>query len=154
MNTGFKRLLALMLTLTTSVPAMAADYDLVIQNGRVMNSETSDDKVADMGVRGGKIATVRTGTLKGDRFIDATGHVVSRGFIAQLAIAIHDRGEFKGKTATYPSLANSALIASWSSLLEDSSRHSEWLSGAGNPRSRVVQVLRPGRRVDGPAMLK
>ncbi len=40
----------LILTLVMAMPAMAADYDLVINNGRVMDPETMFDDVANVGI--------------------------------------------------------------------------------------------------------
>ena len=46
------------LSLMLVMPAMAADYDLVINNGRVMDPETKYDAVANVGVKDGKIAVI------------------------------------------------------------------------------------------------
>jgi len=40
----------LVLSLMMVMPAMAADYDLVINNGRVMDPETMFDDVANVGI--------------------------------------------------------------------------------------------------------
>ena len=68
------------LTLSAAVSA-AQDYDLVILNGRVMDPETEYDKVANVGISGGTIAIITNESIKGEKVIDATGHVVSPGFI-------------------------------------------------------------------------
>ena len=65
----------------TSTAVYAQDYDLVINNGRVMDPETGFDAVANVGVKAGMIASITTETLDGKRTIDATGHVVAPGFI-------------------------------------------------------------------------
>jgi len=70
-------LLALAITMT----AMAADYDLVINNGRVMDPETMYDGVANVGIKDGRIAVVTQEKISGEKTIDATGHVVAPGFI-------------------------------------------------------------------------
>jgi N-acyl-D-aspartate/D-glutamate deacylase len=56
-------------------------YDLVIANGRVMDPETHADRVANVGIRGGKIAAISAAPLAGKRRIDAKGLVVAPGFI-------------------------------------------------------------------------
>jgi len=71
----------LVLVLTLVVPAMAADYDLVINNGRVMDPETNHDAVANVGIKDGKIAVITKNKIKGKETIDATGLVVAPGFI-------------------------------------------------------------------------
>jgi N-acyl-D-glutamate deacylase len=83
------RLLAL--SLMTATPAMAADYDLVILNGRVMDPETEYDAVANVGVKDGQIAAITQDRISGKETIDATGHVVAPGFID-----IHAHGQNLG----------------------------------------------------------
>jgi N-acyl-D-aspartate/D-glutamate deacylase len=56
-------------------------YDLVIQNGRVIDPESGLDGVRSIGITGTKIAAVREGSLVGKRVLDAAGHVVAPGFI-------------------------------------------------------------------------
>ncbi|TWT60940.1 amidohydrolase family protein [Rubinisphaera italica] len=60
---------------------MAADYDLVILNGRVMDPETKLDAVRNVGIKDGKISAITTESIKGKETIDASGHVVAPGFI-------------------------------------------------------------------------
>jgi N-acyl-D-glutamate deacylase len=71
----------LALILMSVLPAMAADYDLVINNGRVMDPETMYDDVANVGVKDGRIAVITKKQINGKETIDATGHVVAPGFI-------------------------------------------------------------------------
>lgn len=61
--------------------AQAENYDLVISGGRVVDPETGLDAVRNVGIKGGKIAVVSEASLDGARTIDATGRVVSPGFI-------------------------------------------------------------------------
>jgi len=61
--------------------AIAVTYDVVIKNGRVMDPETSFDAIANVGVLGGKIAEITTESITGTETIDASGHIVSPGFI-------------------------------------------------------------------------
>jgi hypothetical protein len=71
----------LVLSLMVVMPAMAADYDLVINNGRVMDPETKYDAVANVGVKDGKIAVITKDKITGKETIDAKGLVVAPGFI-------------------------------------------------------------------------
>jgi len=71
----------LALVLTGAVPLIAAEYDLVINNGRVMDPETKYDKIANVGIKNGTIATITDKAIEGKQMIDATGHVVAPGFI-------------------------------------------------------------------------
>lgn len=56
-------------------------FDLVINNGRVMDPETMFDAVRNVGIKDGKIAIITTDAIAGKETIDATGHVVAPGFI-------------------------------------------------------------------------
>jgi len=67
--------------ITFAIPALAQDYDLVINNGRVMDPETMFDDVANVGIKDGKIVAITKARIKGKETIDATGHVVAPGFI-------------------------------------------------------------------------
>lgn len=56
-------------------------YDIVIAHGRVIDPETKLDAVRNVGISGGKIAAVSEATLKGRTVVDATGLIVSPGFV-------------------------------------------------------------------------
>lgn len=64
-------------------PALARSqtYDVVIQDGRVIDPETGLDAVRNVGIAHGKIAKVSTEPLAGQRVISARGLVVAPGFI-------------------------------------------------------------------------
>ncbi|WP_417449408.1 amidohydrolase family protein [Kordiimonas sp.] len=66
---------------TFALPAHAETYDIVITNGRVVDPETGLDAVRSLGITDGKIMVVSESALDGARTIDATGRVVSPGFI-------------------------------------------------------------------------
>ncbi len=57
------------------------EFDVVISGGRVMDPETGFDSVANVGIRGDRIARITTEPLNGSRYIDARGLVVAPGFI-------------------------------------------------------------------------
>jgi N-acyl-D-aspartate/D-glutamate deacylase len=65
----------------TGCDADPGDFDLVILNGRVMDPETQFDGVANVGIRDGVIATITDAEIMGAEVIDASGHVVTAGFI-------------------------------------------------------------------------
>jgi hypothetical protein len=71
----------LVLALALAMPVMAADYDLVILNGRVMDPETKYDAVSNVGIKDGRIAVITKDKIKGKETIDAKGLVVAPGFI-------------------------------------------------------------------------
>ena len=72
-------LVGMVLILTAVVRAQA--FDLVIANGRVVDPESGLDAVRNVGVRGGTIAAISPDRLEGRTVIDASGLVVSPGFI-------------------------------------------------------------------------
>lgn len=59
----------------------AASYDLVINNGRVLDPQSGLDGTRSIGVRDGKIAKISRTPLSGKNVIDADGQIVGPGFI-------------------------------------------------------------------------
>jgi len=70
-----------------------AQYDVVINNGRVMDPETKFDGVRNVGIKDGKIVMITTDEINGKETVDATGHVVAPGFIDTQA---HSHGNLFG----------------------------------------------------------
>ena len=64
-----------------SPQVFAQTYDVVINNGRVMDPETNFDGVRNVGIKDGKIVAITTDAIKGKETINAKGHVVAPGFI-------------------------------------------------------------------------
>jgi dihydroorotase len=73
-----------------NVSAQDQTFDLAIQNGRVMDPETRLDAIRSIGIRDGRIVAIEEGTLSGEINIDATGLVVSPGFIDIHAHGMND----------------------------------------------------------------
>ena len=71
------RLLALLL------PSLLAaqTYDIVLQQGRVIDPQSGLDGVRSVGITGNRIAAISTGPLQGKVSVDANGLVVAPGFI-------------------------------------------------------------------------
>ncbi|NNE90073.1 MAG: amidohydrolase family protein [Verrucomicrobiales bacterium] len=61
--------------------AFSQEFDLILQNGRVMDPETGMDSIRNVGIRDGKIASISKSELTGAQSIDASGLVVAPGFI-------------------------------------------------------------------------
>ena len=59
-------------------------YDIVIRGGRVVDPESGFDGIANVGIRGDRIAAVTSDALEGHRVIDAADLVVAPGFIDPL----------------------------------------------------------------------
>src|SRR2546425_10545690 len=68
-------------TLLIIVPVMAQQYDIVLTNGRVMDPESGLDAVRNVGINGGRIATISAAPLRGRSVVDAKDLVVAPGFI-------------------------------------------------------------------------
>jgi len=71
----------LLFNLVLIAPVFAQDYDIVISNGRVMDPETGLDAIRNVGIRGEAVVAISDRTLHGETEVDATGLVVSPGFI-------------------------------------------------------------------------
>jgi N-acyl-D-aspartate/D-glutamate deacylase len=65
------------------LPALvsAQTYDIVLQNGRVMDPESGLDAVRSVGINGDKIAAISTNALRGKIEVDAKKLVIAPGFI-------------------------------------------------------------------------
>lgn len=63
------------------LPGFSQSYDLVIQDGRVLDPETGLDAIRNVGISGGKIVKISAAPLEGHRVIPARGLVVAPGFI-------------------------------------------------------------------------
>lgn len=74
-------LCVLSLASATSFAQDGETYDLVVQNGRVVDPESKLDAVRNVGIRDGKVVAVSEGRLHGKRSIEAKGLVVAPGFI-------------------------------------------------------------------------
>ncbi|MDX1979650.1 MAG: amidohydrolase family protein, partial [Bryobacteraceae bacterium] len=61
--------------------AWAQPYDIVLNNGRVMDPESGLDAVRHVGIRGKRIAAISTKPLRGRLEVDVKGLVVAPGFI-------------------------------------------------------------------------
>ena len=89
-HTGIRAAFCLMLVLSTAAsgePTGAAHdpntrrYDLVINGGRVIDPESGLDAQRNLGITSGQIVTISDTALRGRESIDATGLIVSPGFI-------------------------------------------------------------------------
>ena len=69
------------IVLFAGISACGADYDTVIQGGRVMDPESGLDSVVNIGILEGQVRAISGDNLDGSRVIDATGLIVSPGFV-------------------------------------------------------------------------
>ena len=100
--------LTILLTLQAlnfTTTATATDYDLVINNGRVMDPETKFDQVDNVGVKDGKIAVITKDKITGKETIDAKGMLPSTGIkhvIVNGTIVMKDQKPLKGVNPGQP----------------------------------------------------
>lgn len=66
---------------TQDTPGETTVYDLVLNGGRVIDPESGLDAIRNVGIAGGSIAAISTEPMQGATTIDASGLVVSPGFI-------------------------------------------------------------------------
>ena len=71
----------IMLNTLAATAVFAQDYDLVINNGRVMDPETLFDGIANVGIKDGRIVAISKDPLVGAETVNAAGHIVAPGFI-------------------------------------------------------------------------
>ncbi len=74
--------ISLLLFSTLIAPVSAQDqFDIVIANGRVMDPETGLDAIRNLGIRGEAVVEITQRSLDGQTIVDASGLIVSPGFI-------------------------------------------------------------------------
>lgn len=78
----------------------AATYDLVVAGARVMDPESGFDGVADIGIKGDRIAAISAAPLEGKERVLAAGYVAAPGFIDM-------------DTISYPKPADYRAIEHW-----------------------------------------
>ena len=86
------RFLAL-LALACITSGAQAPFDIVISGGQVIDPESGLNDIRNVGITAGRVAAVSRDRLQGERVIDASGMVVSPGFID-----LHQHGQ---STANY-----------------------------------------------------
>lgn len=78
---NIKSVLGTVLAIGALWSSRAAEYDIVIKNGRVMDPETKLDAVCSVGIKDGVIRVITKENIEGKELIDAAGLVVAPGFI-------------------------------------------------------------------------
>lgn len=75
------RILAALVAATIAGPAWAADFDIVIRNGRVADGTGNPSFMGDVAIKDGRVAAMGKVRGTGTEEIDASGMVVAPGFI-------------------------------------------------------------------------
>ena len=95
----------------------AEEFDLAINNGRVMDPESGLDAIRHIGIIAGRVVSISEQALEGERVIDAEGLVVAPGFVD-----IHEHGQSEesyrlmvqdGVTSAFELEVGTAMVADW-----------------------------------------
>lgn len=78
---GYLLIIAVGFGLFSCVESWEPNYDFVIKGARVLDPETGLDSVVNVGILGDSIAVISASELKSSQVIEATGLVLSPGFI-------------------------------------------------------------------------
>ena len=117
-------LMAALLALPTG--AVAQNYDIAINNGRVIDPETGLDAIRHVGISKGTIAEISQSPLDGARVIDAKGLIVSPGFIDIHSHSFELTGQrmqaFDGVTTALEMESGVLPIDQWYKLQADEGR--------------------------------
>ena len=127
--------------------AASETYDIVIQNGRVIDPESNLDAVQNIGIQGTTIQVITTKSLQGQISIDATGLVVSPGFI-DLHEHSHDPDSYRyqvkdGVTTSLELELGTADVDAWYAERKDKTILNYGVS-AGHARIRMQLMNDPG----------
>ena len=136
------RALAFVFLMCLVTAASAQDYDLVINNGRVMDPETMFDSVANVGIKDGRIAVITKNKISGNETINAKGLVVAPGFIDT---HFHAVDPFASKMAVADGIttgmdleAGASPVSEWYAVRDKSG----WQINYGTTSSLAVARLR------------
>jgi N-acyl-D-aspartate/D-glutamate deacylase len=102
-------------------PEAAPQYDVAILGGRVMDPATGTDRVANVAVRGGKVAAVSGERFAAKRTIEARGLAVAPGFIDILSEDKRSGEPFKvadGVTTTLMTHGGPVDVGAWYATVE------------------------------------
>jgi N-acyl-D-aspartate/D-glutamate deacylase len=130
-------------------------YDVVIANGRVMDSESGLDGVRNLGISGGKIRAISPQPLHGKETFDAKGLVVAPGFID-----MHEHGQeprnyqfqaHDGVTTSLELEAGTADVSAWYAQREGKSLINYGVSIGHIPVRMKVFHAAPGLLATGDA---
>ena len=116
-------IIVLILPASVADAQRAAEFDLELANGRVMDPASNLDAIRHVGLRNAKIAAISAQPLRGRTVVDAKGLVVTPGFID-----LHSHGQdeenyrFKARDGVTTALemeVGASPVAAWYAQRED-----------------------------------
>jgi N-acyl-D-aspartate/D-glutamate deacylase len=140
----------LMLLLATAACRPSESYDLVVANGRVMDPESGLDSVRHVGIRAGRVEALSSEPLRGTRVIDATGLVVSPGFVD-----LHEHGQNEqsyalmvrdGVTSAFELEVGTADVPAWYTA-RDGGQIVNYGVSVGHIQARMKVLNDPGKGI-------
>lgn len=138
----YQLLLLPLLCLLTAGGCFAQDYDLVINNGRVMDPETMYDDIANVGVKDGRIAVITKHKIKGAETINARGLVVAPGFIDTHFHAVDPFGTklgvADGITTGMDLESGASPVADWYARMEENGHQMNYGATTGLAFARMA----------------
>lgn len=95
------------LLLAVSLPAAAADYDLLLKGGHVIDAKNRMSAIRDVAIRDGKIAAVEANLdpARADKTVSAAGLYVTPGLVdihVHVYAGTGRRGAYDGDNSVYP----------------------------------------------------
>ena len=145
-------LLPLVLWLLTLSTAIAQDYDIAINHGRVIDPESGLDAVRHLGVRGGSIVVVSETPLTAGRMLDVSGLIVAPGFVD-----LHGHGQstlagrmqaLDGVTTSLELEAGVLPVVDFYAKRELEGRPINYGTAAGWAHARVAAIMQVEPRAD------
>ncbi|MCS5572732.1 MAG: hypothetical protein NZ789_07325, partial [Pseudomonadales bacterium] len=139
-------------------PANAADYDIVLSGGRVIDPETGLDASRNVGIKGDKVASISEDPLTGTEVIDVSSLVVAPGFIDIHSHSPTPLGQkyqaLDGVTTALELEAGAFPVLLYGAMINGQSRLNFGASaGYGNMRGEVMQGIRQAHIFDPPQTL-
>lgn len=122
-------------------------HDIAVINGRVIDPETGLFGETNIGIRGGTIVTISESDVRGERVIDAQGHIVSPGFVD-----LHEHGQSEesyalmvrdGVTSAFELEVGTGDVANWYAEREGGQLVNYGVS-VGHIKARMEVLADPG----------